>query len=177
MIQKISFTCTAPAVELLFFSVVHSSRDSSCSFDLNVVQGVFVTGLVRRPLTPMSETSCHQHLTAVQSIDRGRLLSLRLSSQSVGFAFVSCAFCQQFTTALSTCCTNLSNKCLFSRHLANHLRHLAIPLLTERRRFDMLFHSVRSFNTLSLGSGKPNCVLGFSPIRVWLVNHFYIFIC
>ena len=81
--ERIAFTCTAHAVELLFLSFVHHSQDSSCSFDLNALQGVFVTGLVRRPLTPMSDTSCHQHLTSVHSIDRDQLLSLRLSSQTV----------------------------------------------------------------------------------------------
>ena len=45
-----------------------------------------------------------------------------------------------------------------------------------RSRFDMLFHSIRSSNTLSLGSGKPNCVLGFSVNRVWLASRFYTFI-
>ena len=35
---------------------------------------------------------------------------------------------------------------------------------------------IRSSNTLSLGSGKPNSVLGFSAKRVWLVTRFYIFI-
>ena len=40
----------------------------------------------------------------------------------------------------------------------------------------MLFLSFRSFNTLSLGSGKPNCVLGFSANRVWLVSRFYNFV-
>ena len=40
----------------------------------------------------------------------------------------------------------------------------------------MLFHSIRSSKTLSYGSGKPNCVLGFSPNRVWLVTRFCSFL-
>ena len=65
--------------------------------------------------------------------------------------------------------------------LVNMLQHPIKPrLFLEERRFrsrcDMLFHSIRSSNTLSLGSGKLNCVLGFSANRVWLVSRFYIVI-
>ena len=45
-----------------------------------------------------------------------------------------------------------------------------------RSQFDLLFHSIRSSNTLSLGFREPNCVIGFSADRVWLVTRFYIFI-
>ena len=37
-----------------------------------------------------------------------------------------------------------------------------------RSRFDLLFHSISLSNTLSLGSGKPHCVLGLSANRMWL---------
>ena len=40
----------------------------------------------------------------------------------------------------------------------------------------MLFHSIRSLNTLSYGSIKPNCVLGFSANRMWLFTRFYVFL-
>ena len=45
-----------------------------------------------------------------------------------------------------------------------------------RSRFNMPIHSIRSSNTLSLRSGKPNCVLGFSANRMWLVSRFFIFL-
>ena len=37
-------------------------------------------------------------------------------------------------------------------------------------------NAVRSSNTLSLGSGKTNCVLGFSANRVWLVVVIYLYV-
>ena len=53
-------------------------------------------------------------------------------------------------------------------------RRLFLEKPRFRSRFDMLFHSVRSSNTLSLGLGKPNCVLEFNANRMWLVTRFYI---
>ena len=44
-----------------------------------------------------------------------------------------------------------------------------------RSRFDMLFHSIRSSNALSLGSDKPNCILRFSANRVWLVSRLVVY--
>ena len=63
---------------------------------------------------------------------------------------------------------------ILCRHLANRLCHLAIRLLTRRRQFDILFYSIPSSKTLSLGSGKPNCV--FSANRVWFVTRFHLLI-
>ena len=67
------------------------------------------------------------------------------------------------------------------RSLDNMLhRSIKSPLFLEesrfRSRFRMLFHSIRSSNTLLIGLGKPNGVLGFSANSAWLVSRLYIFL-
>ena len=85
--------------------------------------------------------------------------------------YLLCFFQKPVTTALSTCYTDQSNLVV--------ARGVSFSFPEEPRfhsRFDLLFHSIRSSNILSLWSDKPTCVLGFSANRVWLVTHFYIFI-